>query len=336
ISGFDRLAALPGARKFHPAIVRRWTFSRGARTIGEMTDLPLRFREELEKRYAVRGSRVVLRSDSEDGTSKLLLEFQDGQRIESVIIPEGDRTTLCVSTQVGCGIRCAFCASGMSGLERNLSAGEIIEQFLVARELLPETGGRLTNLVLMGGGEPLNNFEAVRQALETLNHPDGVGFGARRITLSTIGIPGKIDRLEELGRQINLAISLHAPNEKLRGRLIPGLDRVPLADVLAAATRYFRRTGREITFEYVLLKGVNDSVECAKELVALLRGVRCTVNLIPLNPVTETGFERPDDAAVDRMASLLEQGGIKTTVRRSRGRDIDAACGQLRRRYQEP
>lgn len=334
ISEFDQLADLPGARKFHPAIVRRWVFARGARTFAEMTDLPLRFREELAKKYVVRSSRVALKSDSEDGTSKLLLELRDGQRIESVIIPEGDRTTLCVSTQVGCGIRCAFCASGMSGLERNLTAGEIIEQFLTARDLLNETGGRLTNLVLMGGGEPLNNFSAVKQALETLNDPDGVGFGARRITLSTIGIPGKIDRLEELGRQINLAISLHAPNEELRGRLIPGLDRVPLPDVLAAATRYFKRTGREITFEYVLLRGVNDSEACARELADLLRGVRCNVNLIPLNPVAETEFRRPDDAAVERMASILEQGGIKTTVRRSRGRDIDAACGQLRRLYQ--
>ena len=332
ISEFQSLAELPGARSFYPRSIRRWTFERGARSIDQMTDLPLRFRTVLSESFQVRGSRVALRRDSSDGTTKLLLELQDGQSIETVIIPEGPRTTLCVSTQVGCGVRCAFCASGLSGLSRNLTAGEIVEQFLFARELLREHEVQLTNLVLMGGGEPLNNFEAVKTALETLNDPEGIGFGARRITLSTIGIPARIDRLEELGRQINLAISLHAPNEELRGQLIPGLDRVPLKDVLSAATRYFQRTGREITFEYVLLKGVNDGESCARQLVELLSGVRCNVNLIPFNPVEENAFRRPENTAVDRMAKILDQAGIRVTVRRSRGRDIDAACGQLRRR----
>lgn len=332
ISEFQSLAELPGARSFFPGSIRRWTFARGARSIDEMTDLPRSFRGTLAEVYQVRSSRIALRRDSEDGTTKLLLELRDGQSIETVIIPEGRRATLCVSTQVGCGVRCAFCASGLSGLSRNLTAGEIVEQFLFARELLARRDQPLTNLVLMGGGEPLNNFNAVKTALETLNDPEGIGFGARRITLSTIGIPARIDRLEELGRQINLAISLHAPNEELRGRLIPGLDRVPLLDVLAAAERYFQRTGREITFEYVLLGGVNDSEAHARQLVELLDGVRCSVNLIPLNPVDELPFARPQDAAVDKLARILERGGIKTTVRRSRGRDIDAACGQLRRR----
>lgn len=332
LAEFESLVELPGARSYFPKSIRRWTFERGARSVDQMTDLPLSFREQLGQHFQVRGSQVALKQDSDDGTTKLLLTLHDGQSIEAVIIPEGERSTLCVSTQVGCGVRCAFCASGMNGLSRNLSAGEIVEQFLYARELLSEREAQLTNLVLMGGGEPLNNFEAVKTALETLNDPAGIGFGARRITLSTIGIPKRIDRLEELGRQINLAISLHAPNEELRGQLIPGLDRVPLADVLAAASRYFERTGREITFEYVLLKNVNDSHECANQLAQLLKGVRCNVNLIPLNPVDEIPFQRPEDEAVERMARALEQAGIRTTVRRSRGRDIDAACGQLRRR----
>ena len=275
LSDFESaLADLPGARRFHAAIVRRWVFRRAVHSVDEMTDLPRLLREALARKYPVRGTRLALRSDSEDGTSKLLLELSDGHTIESVIIPEGDRRTLCVSTQVGCGVRCAFCASGMLGIVRNLSPGEIVEQFLVARQLLAEEESHLTNVVFMGGGEPLNNFDNVKAAIFTLNDEDGVGFGARRMTLSTIGIPAKIDRLEELGKQINLAVSLHAPNEELRGRLIPGTDRVPLAEVIAATTRYFERTGREITFEYVLLSGVNDTDECARQLADLLRDGR--------------------------------------------------------------
>ncbi|MFG0316991.1 MAG: 23S rRNA (adenine(2503)-C(2))-methyltransferase RlmN [Planctomycetota bacterium JB042] len=333
VDGYDVLLGLEGARRFHPANVRRWVLARGVRDVDAMTDLPKTFRAALADEWDVRRTRLALASDSDDGTTKLLLELRDGQTIESVLIPEGDRLTLCVSTQVGCGVRCAFCASGLLGVVRDLTSGEIVEQFLEARALAAGRGRSLTNLVLMGGGEPLNNFTHVRTALEALIHADGAAFGARRITVSTIGIPKKIDRLEELGKQVNLAISLHAPNEALRGRLIPGLDRVPLDDVLAAAGRYFRRTGREITFEYAVLKGVNDSVECAEELARRLKGVRGKVNLIPWNPVADLPFDRPDDAAVDAMVRTLEARGVRTTVRRSRGRDIDAACGQLRRRF---
>lgn len=332
LSEFGALAQLPHAKKFHAQNVRRWIYERGAVDFATMTDLPAALRAELATRYVVRSTSIALVSDSDDGTTKLLLRLRDGKTIESVIIPDADRNTLCVSTQVGCGVRCAFCASGLNGVERNLTPGEIVEQFLHVRDLLAKKGARLTNVVLMGGGEPLNNFDNVRVALETLNAKEGLEFGARRITLSTIGIPSKIDRLEELGKQINLAISLHAPNEELRGKLIPGLDRVPLSDVLASARRYFDRTGREVTFEYVLLAGVNDSPALARELAGLLRGMRCSVNLIPLNAVVETGFARPSDAAVAAFRDVLVERGINTTVRRSRGRDIDAACGQLRRR----
>ena len=333
IEDWGTLADLPHARSFHAKIIRRWVLVRGVRDVDAMTDLPKGLRAALAERIDVRRTRLVHQSDSDDGTTKLLLELRDGRTIESVLIPEGKRLTLCVSTQVGCGVRCAFCASGMLGVVRDLSAGEIVEQFLEARAVATDADRTITNLVLMGGGEPLNNFENVKVALETLNHEDGVKFGARRITVSTIGIPKKIDRLEELGKQVNLAISLHAPTETLRGELIPGLDRVPLDDVLAAAQRYFTRTGREITFEYAVLKGVNDSPECAHALVRRLASVRGNVNLIPWNPVGDLPFERPDDDAVDRMVAILEGGGIRTTVRRSRGRDIDAACGQLRRRF---
>lgn len=333
IDDFERLREVEGIRGFDVAGIRRWTFERGAKTFDDMTDLGKAVRARLSERFAVRSARLALASRSDDGTTKALLELRDGRTIETVIIPEGDRNTLCVSTQVGCGVRCAFCASGMLGVVRNLTAGEMVEQFLWAREHLAAERQRLTNLVLMGGGEPLNNFDEVKAFLAVLNDARGLGFGARRITLSTIGIPAKIDRLEELGKQINLAISLHAPDEALRGRLIPGLDRVPLADVIAAARRYFERTGREVTFEYVVLKDVNDSNEHARELAAKLRGIRGSVNLIPLNPVAALAFERPSDERVDAMARALESAGIRTTIRRSRGRDIDAACGQLRRRF---
>ncbi len=298
-----------------------------------MTDLSKPLRQELAGRYRVRSSSIALANDSEDGTTKLLLRLDDDQTVESVLIPEGDRLTLCISSQVGCGVRCAFCASGVLGVVRNLTSGEIVEQFLWGRSLAEARGRKVTNVVMMGSGEPLNNFDNVRRALDVLNAEEGLGFGARRITVSTIGVPAKIDRLEELGKQINLAVSLHAPNEELRGRLIPGLDRVPLDDVLAATERYFQRTGREITFEYVLLAGENDAPEHARELAKRLGPVRGNVNLIPLNPVEGRPFERPSDDAVLRFRLELEAAGIRTTVRRSRGRDIDAACGQLRRRF---
>lgn len=333
LARFQEVASLAGARPFHAQSLRRWVFQRGARSYDEMTDLPRRLRDTLAADLDVRGSRVGARSDSRDGTVKLLFILGDDRTIESVLIPEGDRWTLCISTQVGCGVRCVFCASGTLGVVRSLSAGEIIDQFLEARRLLDEQEQTLSNVVLMGGGEPLNNFDNVKQAIDVLNAEDGAGFGARRLTLSTIGIPAKIDRLEELGKQINLAVSLHAPNEALRGTLIPGLDRVPLAEVLAATQRYFERTGREITFEYVVLRGINDSPDCARELLGLLRGFRCKVNLIPFNPVDGKPYQRPSDADVDLMQDILVRGGLKTTVRRSRGRDIDAACGQLRRRF---
>lgn len=335
VGGFDVLLGLPGARKFDPKNIRRWVFERGASDLDQMTDVPKTLRAEIAARFDVRRTKVVLDRNADDGTRKLLLGLRDGQTIETVIIPEDDRRTLCVSTQVGCGVRCAFCASGMAGFSRNLTPGEIVEQFLHARALLAAEGRTLTNLVVMGGGEPLNNFENLKTALDTLNSPDGLGFGARRITVSTIGIPAKIDRLEELGKQVNLAISLHAPTEELRGRLMPGLDRVPLGDVLAAAERYFERTGREVTFEYVVLRDVNDSVKDARELARLLKRVRGTVNFIPLNPVEGLPFGRPDDAVVDLMVDTLRDAGVKTTVRRNRGRDIDAACGQLRRRFED-
>lgn len=333
LTEFASLGQIPGARSFHGTNVRRWIYQRGVDQFAAMTDLPAALRSELEARYIVRSLKLALESQSTDGTTKLLFELQDGKTIESVLIPDRDRNTLCVSTQVGCGVRCAFCASGLNGVVRNLSPGEIVDQFLFARDLLGKRDQRLTNIVLMGGGEPLNNFENVKIALDNLNAKEGAEFGARRITLSTIGIPAKIDRLEELGKQIELAISLHAPNEKLRGELIPGLDRVPLRDVLDAAHRYFDRTGREVTFEYVLLAEVNDTEACARELAGLLRGMRASLNLIPLNPVVETGFRRPSDERVESFARILRERGINVTVRRSRGRDIDAACGQLRRRF---
>ncbi len=335
VGGFDALLSLEGARKFDPKNIRRWVFERGVTSIDEMTDVPKALRAAITDKFDVRRTRIVLDRNAEDATRKLLLGLNDGQTIETVIIPEQDRRTLCVSTQVGCAVRCAFCASGMTGFARNLTPGEIVEQFLHARALLAAENRHLTNVVVMGGGEPLNNFENLKVALDTLNHADGIGFGARRITVSTIGIPAKIDRLEELGKQVNLAISLHAPNEELRGRLMPGLDRVPLGEVLAAAERYFERTGREVTFEYVVLRDVNDSPSHARELGRLLANVRGTVNLIPLNPVEGLPFGRPDDAAVDRMVETLRDARVKVTVRRSRGRDIDAACGQLRRRFED-
>ena len=316
--------------------IRRAVFRRSASSFAEMTDLPAELRERLSPALRAVTSSVETVSRSRDGTVKLLIRLEDGRRVEAVLIPEGDRTTLCVSSEVGCPVRCAFCASGLEGLVRPLRGHEIVEQVLHARRLLagdaaPGSPARgITNLVLMGMGEPLLNFEAVAEALTALRDREGIGLGARRITLSTVGIVEGMERLAAEGHPINLAVSLHAPDDPTRTRIVPLNARYGVAAVVDASRRYAKATGRDVTFEYVMLSGVNDSPEQAGMLAAHAAGAHVNVNLIPFNRVEGLPFEPPPQEVLDRFAAILRGRGVVVHVRRRRGEDIDAACGQLR------
>src|SRR5207249_987240 len=261
---------------------------------------------------------------------KLLLRLYDGQRIECVLIPEHDRRTACISTQVGCGMGCVFCASGLNGVARNLSAGEILEQLLRLRNLLP-ADERLTNVVVMAMGEPLANLDNLLQALATAGRKDALNLGARHVTISTVGLPAKMRRLADLGKQYHLAVSLHAPNDELRNGIVPTNVHTGVTDILAAADYFFEKTGRQVTYEYVLLGGLNDGPAEARQLVGLLRGRHAHVNLIPFNDVEGLPYRRPTDEALQAFVGELRRNGVSVKVRKRKGSEIDAACGQLRR-----
>ncbi len=329
-----QLAALVqelGGKPFQARQVAHWLYRHGATDAEAMRNVPKPLRQALAARLPCRSSRVQQTDLADDGTEKLLLALHDGETVECVVIPDGDRTTLCVSSQVGCPVACVFCASGLQGVRRNLTAGEIVEQVLHARDRLPPDRP-LTNLVVMGLGEPMLNLDNLLPALQRIHDPAGIDLGARRITVSTSGHPRQIDRFAEAGHSYNLAVSLHAADDELRRRLVPTAKH-SVAEIVAAGFRHQERTGREVTFEVVLLEGLNDRPQDAAALVAAVGRHPCTVNLIPWNPVAEIpDLRRPLPARVDAFADQLRQGGLKVTVRRQRGADRSAACGQLRLR----
>ena len=298
--------------------IREWVFEHGADSFEAMTNLSRNLRAALTEAFTVYTSRIAREQRSADGTVKLLLRWPDSRTSECVLIPDGRRRTACLSSQVGCPVRCVFCASGLDGLERNLSAGEIVEQALRIRALCGP-GHRLSNVVFMGLGEP-----------RTINASDGLKVGARRITISTIGLPAQMRKLADEQLQITLAISLHAPNDALRARLIPWAEKIPLSELADAARYYFDRTGREITLEYLLLRGVNDRFAHARELAHLTARMRCHVNLLRYNPVPGLPYERPTAEDAHYFVTKLREHGVNAHLRKSRGLDIDAACGQLR------
>lgn len=306
----------------------RWVHGRGARDFQAMTDLPADLRRRLAETSRLTTLRAVRSTTSADGsTTKFLLACPDGSTVESVWMRYADgRRSACVSTQVGCAMACTFCATGLAGLGRNLTAGEITDQ---VHAMQHETGERVTHVVFMGMGEPLANLEATLRAVRLLNAPYGLGVGVRRITVSTVGLVPQILRLAELRVGFTLAVSLHAPDDDLRQSLVPIAARYPLDELLRACARYAQRTGRRVTFEYVLLEGVNDEVHHARRLGKLLRGLRAHVNLIPWNPVPGLPYRRPQPDRVRRFAAALREAGLPTTVRVERGVDILAACGQL-------
>ncbi|MHC5209522.1 MAG: dual-specificity RNA methyltransferase RlmN [Planctomycetota bacterium] len=330
VEGYAALKDVAGARSFTPGSVRRWVLQRGAPDFASMTDLSLALREALEAHYRVRRGRLERQVASKDGTLGLLTRLDDGQLIESVSIPDGSRRTLCISSQVGCAVACRFCASGLQGVVRNLSQGEIIEQIMTAREAAPDEP--LTNYVFMGSGEPTHNMQAVLGAIAVMNHPDGMGIGARRITVSTIGHPTALAALAEVEIPFELALSVHMPTDAARKELMPGVGRSDLAATLDAARTRFERTGRRLTIEVVLMGGVNDREEDGQQFARLLAGYPALVNLIPWNPVDGVDLRTPDPQRVDALAATLRRAGVAVTVRRPRGRDVGVACGQLRRR----
>ncbi len=316
---------------FRAAQLFEWVYQKGAASYDAMTNLPQRLRAELEAGLPIYRSTVATRQESRDGTVKLLLEWPDGATSECVLIPDEDRRTACISTQVGCPVKCVFCASGIGGLQRQLSAGEIVEQAMRVRALCePDT--RLSNIVFMGLGEPLANYDATVAAVRAINAPWGMGIGARKITISTVGVPKNMHRLAEEGLQVTLAISLHAPNDELRRRIIPWAEAIGIEDLVEAANAYFAKTGREVTLEYILLGGVNDQEAHARELARVAKRMRSNVNLIRYNAVQGLHWKGPTSEDAGRFMDALRLAGVNTHMRRSRGLDIDAACGQLRRR----
>ena len=307
-----------------------WIYRRGVTDFGEMTDLSRATRERLAGRAHILSLRRVAEDRSEDGgTTKYLLELPDGQRIESVLIYEGRRRTLCVSSQAGCALDCKFCATAQMGFRRNLSAGEILDQLISVRRDLVGDGDDVTNVVLMGMGEPLHNYENVIRAIRIMNLDDGPAVGIRRITLSTVGhVPG-IRRLATEGLKIGLAISLNATTDQQRDQIMPANRSWPIRAVLDAVRDYQRSIGRWVTFEYVLLHGFNDTRDDARRLLELVQGLPCKVNVIPWNPVEGAPFQRPPEASVDRFVQILADAHLTATVRASKGSDIAAGCGQL-------
>jgi 23S rRNA (adenine2503-C2)-methyltransferase len=314
--------------------VRRWVLAGRAESFAQMSDLPRELRAELAQSFAPLATRVERHLVATDDTHKLLLRLLDDRLIECVLIQDAPRRTACISTQVGCGMGCVFCASGLNGVVRNLTAGEIVEQLVRLRNLTP-ADGRLSNIVVMGMGEPLANLDNLLEALEIAGHKDGLGIGARHITISTVGLPAKIRRLADLGKQYHLAVSLHAPNDLLRTRIVPTNDKTGIAEILAAADYFFEKTGRQVTYEYVLLGGLNDGARDARELATLLQGRKAHVNLIPFNDVQGLTYTRPTPEAQATFIDALKRAGLSVKVRKRKGSEIDAACGQLRRQVEQ-
>jgi 23S rRNA (adenine2503-C2)-methyltransferase len=326
-----RLAAFVaglGEPAYRARQIMRWLYERDEPDPAAWTDLPSALREKLD-----REARVTLlveadrRVSGRDGTAKFLWRLEDSEAVESVAIPEGERLTVCFSTQVGCALRCTFCATGLGGFRRDLSAGEIVDQVLRMRAW---AGRRVTNAVAMGQGEPFRNYEATLAALRILNSPEGLAIGARHLTVSTCGLISGVERFAREPEQFGLAVSLHSARQDVRDRLMPGVRRWHLPELRKACADYSRDTGRRVTFEYALILGTNDSEEDLEALIGFCRGLLCHVNLIPANPVAGSAAGRATKAQVHHFRGELMAVGVETSVRAERGADIDAACGQLR------
>ena len=319
-----------GEKPFRGSQVYAWIY-KGAKTFDDMNNIPKNLREKLEEVSYIGNIDIELKLESKvDKTKKYLFLLNDGNIIETVMMDYEDRVTVCISNQVGCRMGCVFCASTIDGLIRNLEPWEILDQVIKIQE---DTGKRVSNLVLMGSGEPLDNFENTKQFLKIINDENGLNIGYRHITLSTCGIAPKMRELADLGIPINLALSLHSPYDEKRQEIMPVAKAYPVRDIIDACKYYIKKTNRRVTFEYSLIKGVNDSEAEALAIVKLVKGMLCHVNLIPINNVEERDFEKPDKSHIYKFRDVLEKNNIPATVRISMGSDIGGACGQLRRKH---
>ncbi len=331
----DELAALLadwGQQRYRADQIWRWLYVGLVPSFAEMSNLPAALRQRLAEHLTVSNVTPLRTRYAEDGaTEKVLLALADGETVETVLMQYEERQTVCVSSQVGCSIGCAFCATGVGGWNRNLSAGEIVQQVLYYARILKAAGKAITNVVYMGMGEPFLNYEQVMRSIRILNDPQGFNLGARRMTVSTVGIAPGIERLSREELEVGLAISLHAPTDELRNRLVPVNRKYPLSALIKACRGYTERTHRRVTFEYALIDGINDSPTQADTLASLLQNLLCHVNLIPINPVPELPYRPATHEAILAFERRLRERGINATLRISRGADIQAGCGQLRR-----
>ncbi|UOE92887.1 23S rRNA (adenine(2503)-C(2))-methyltransferase RlmN [Alkalihalobacillus sp. LMS39] len=319
-----------GEPKFRAAQIYDWLYKKRVTQVDDMTNLSNQLREKLTQAFTLTTLHIVTKQVSSDGTVKFLFELHDGYSIETVVMRHEYGNSVCVTTQVGCRIGCTFCASTLGGLKRNLEAGEIVAQVLEAQRAMDAQEQRVSSVVVMGIGEPFDNYEALLSFIKTINHDQGLNIGARHITVSTSGIVPYIYKFADEGMQINFAISLHAPTMEIRTKLMPINKAYPLPKLMDAIAYYIDKTGRRVTFEYGLFGGVNDQDEHAEQLADLIKNIKCHVNLIPVNYVVERDYKRTPREQIFSFERVLKKRGINTTIRREQGHDIDAACGQLR------
>ncbi|WP_404470334.1 23S rRNA (adenine(2503)-C(2))-methyltransferase RlmN [Sutcliffiella horikoshii] len=319
-----------GEKKFRTTQIFEWLYQKRVTSFEEMSNLSKSLRDKLEETYALTTLKTIVQQTSSDGTMKFLFELHDGYSIETVLMKHEYGNSVCVTTQVGCRIGCTFCASTLGGLKRNLEAGEIVAQVVKVQQALDEMDERVSHVVIMGIGEPFDNFDEMLDFLKIINHDKALNIGARHITVSTSGIIPKIYKFADENMQINFAVSLHAPNTEIRSRLMPINRAYKLPDLMESIRYYINKTGRRVSFEYGLFGGVNDQVEHAEELAQLLKGMKCHVNLIPVNYVPERDYVRTPKEQINLFEKTLKNLGVNVTVRREQGHDIDAACGQLR------
>lgn len=331
-AGLEAFFTELGEKPFRAIQILKWIYQFGVSDFDAMTNISKSLREQLNEKTEVRLPEIVSEQHSADGTSKWLLRLDSGNSVETVFIPEDDRGTLCVSSQIGCALECSFCSTGQQGFNRNLSTGEIIGQLWVANhamQIRPREGRKISNVVMMGMGEPLLNFENVVRAMNLMMEDNAYGLSKRRVTLSTAGVVPAMLRLKQVS-DVSLAVSLHAPNDELRNELVPLNRKYPIKQLLEACREYVKdESRRRITFEYVMLDGINDSLEHARQLAKLLKDIPAKMNLIPFNPFPQSQYLCSNRETIDRFRDVLMKAGIVTVTRKTRGEDIDAACGQL-------
>ncbi len=337
IEKLEKQMELEGQKKYRATQLFKWIYEKKAKTFDEMSDVSKSFREVLNQKYSLGKPSIFKKQVSSDGTIKLLLELEDGNKVETVLMRYNYGDVACVTSEVGCNMGCAFCASGLLKKKRVLDVHEIVGQVLVLNDILDEEGNgeRITHVVVMGTGEPFDNYDNVMDFVRIINHPHSLAIGARHITVSTCGIPDKIRQYAHEGLQINLAISLHAPNDEIRNKIMPISLKYPMNELMDAVKYYEKEADRRVTFEYILLGGLNDSLENAKELARLIKGTKAYVNLIPYNPIKELKYIRSSNETIHAFMNMLLSCGVNATIRKEFGTDIDAACGQLRAKNEQ-